>query len=102
MRPIRLDECTLPQRRLILALRAAAEAALIDLERTPVDGEGSGAESVASPGNPATEFGGASTNQPPFAAKHAALRRLVETAPADCSAGTVMEVADESGEPQPA
>ena len=102
MTAIKLDECTLPQRRLILALRAAADAARIDRETLAVEGEGAGADRAASTDDPAAGFAGATNNQPTFAAKPARFRRMKRTDPAVSSAGSVEEVAGADGEPQQA
>ena len=99
MTAIRLEDCTPSQRRLILALRAAAEAARIDRETMPAEGEGAGADSITSTNDPAVGLGDAPTNQPPFAAKHATLRRAEETTPTSSSVGVVKEIVDDSGEP---
>lgn len=98
MKVIRLDDCTVPQRRLILALRAAAEAARVDREAMPAEGEGEGADGIASSNDPAGT-GDARTNEPPSAAKHATLRRAVETAPTGSSVGAVEEIVDDGDEP---
>ena len=99
MTAIRLDDCTAPQRRLILALRAAAEAARVDRETMPAETEGAGADGITSSNDPAVGRGDARTNEPPFAAKHATLRRAVETAPTGSSVGAVEEIVDDGDEP---
>jgi hypothetical protein len=100
VKAIRLDECTLPQRRLILALTAAADATRLDRGTTPAEGEALAPTASRPRTTPPGGSGVTPPTQRPLAVKAAALRRVVETAPAGCSAGAVMEVADAPGEPR--
>ena len=100
MTAIKFDECTLPQRRLILALTAAADAARMDRGTTPAEGEALEPTASRPRTTPPGGSGVTPPTQRPFAAKPAALRRVGKTAPAGCNAGAVKEVADGPGEPQ--